>query len=407
MKKDSRRTAPKPGEDVYWAIFRREVILLWQRQRFLLLLSIVTPLLYALFFCGLYSKHRIADIPITIVDQDHSRLSRQITTAILSSEVFRLGQYAASPDVFPTLAAAEQSQACFTFPRNFERDVFAGRSAKVAVWVNTSNIATANVSINGASEVIGAFAAGVTIRRLRMLGFGGRNAALVQPAHDEYRVMYNPALNANYANFMLLGFVCVSIQLLTVLLGAESISREVEDGTAGELYAISPRTWPVILGKASVYLCIMLPTSLCSLIVSLVGGQVPCKGDPLLVGLITLWFIVILLLTAIGVSALSREGLFSIQILAIIVMPSFLLSGFTWPTMAMPLPIQALSNAEPISHYLMVIRRISLMGGGVGSISAEVRALGIWTVFSLILAYVAVHKFLKDVGGGRVQSPAQ
>ncbi|MDR3707727.1 MAG: ABC transporter permease [Capsulimonadaceae bacterium] len=399
MSSPHKRLEQGPQDGPLLAICRREAHILWRSRRFILILSLTIPIVYALFFCALYAQRKIAHIPVTIVDLDHSRLSRQITTAILASETFTLGQYAASTNEFRSLAVADKSHVCFTFAPNFERDLLAGRPVKVAVWVDATNIAIANVAINAASDLIGTFSAGMDIRRSRMQGNGAADADIAKPVDDEYRIQYNPALNGNYANFMIASFVCVAIQLLTVLLAAESISSEIERGDVDELRSISAKPWPVIIGKALVYLCLMLPTSLASLVLPTYLGDVPFRGDPLIVALTTTWFIVIVAVAGIGMSAWCRQSMLAVQMLAIIVMPSYLLSGFTWPTTSMPFAVQALSNVEPISHYLMIYRRITMMAGSWADIHIELLALSAWTIVAAAFAYAKVNKVLGETGG--------
>ncbi|MCX6624689.1 MAG: hypothetical protein NTY38_27230, partial [Acidobacteria bacterium] len=114
-------------------------------------LAIAGPLLFAFVVGAVYSEKKVVGIPVTIVDQDSSALSREITRAVLAAEPFVLGQYSDSPAGFPRLAAEGRSHICFVFPRHFERDIKAGKSAEVAVLVDATNLITGNVAATTAS----------------------------------------------------------------------------------------------------------------------------------------------------------------------------------------------------------------------------------------------------------------
>jgi ABC-2 type transport system permease protein len=354
------------------------------------------PLLYGLFCVGLYGQKKITKIPVSIIDQDHSSLSRQITAALFASEAFRKGPIIDSPEQFPALAAENKSYGCIVFPQHFERDALAGKPVKVAVWVDASNIAIANVAMTAAVDVVGRFNAGVDLKRSLMRGSASasQGSSEVMPIRDEYRILYSPALNANYANFLLIGFVCVAIQLLAALLGAESISLEVEKNTLSELKSSSSGPASVIIGKVFVYAVIMLPMSLVAMILPFPLAQLPFRGDPLIIALVTFWFILIVSTAAVGMSAACKNSIQSIQFLAIIVMPSYLLSGFTWPSLGMVKATQILAVAEPLSHYLTIVRRVTLMGDGVRDITQPLSMLVLWSIAAWCFAYFPVRKLL-------------
>jgi ABC-2 type transport system permease protein len=375
----------------------REFCAIFDSRR-LIAIAIIAPITYALYFGAIYWHKKVMRLPVTIVDQDNSVLSREITRSILASETFRLAQYSASADEFPAQSALGKSNACFIFPYHFERDVKSGRGSKVAVWVDTSNILVGNVVITTASTIIGAYSAGVDIRRSLFRGRASASSALsiVQPVRDESRIWFNPSLNYNYANFMLVGFVTVSIQLLTVLLVAQCGSREYEDDTLAGLRAITRSPMAVVIGKGLPYVIVMLPISLLALIIPTLMVGVPIIGSLWLLTGMTTWFLSIWVLVGIGISALVGDSLMAIEVFALIVMPSYLLSGNTWPTFAMPLGMRIVSYSLPLNHYVILVRKITMMGAEIGDLGQQITGLAVWSIIATILAYLGARKLTGD-----------
>lgn len=361
-----------------------------------IVLAVVVPLAYALFFTAVYWNKKVTGIPVTIIDQDNSALSRSITSALMATHTFRPGIYGGSVDEFRSQVIAGKSHVCFVFPHHFERDVKSGRGAKVAVWVDASNILVGNVAITAASEVMGTYSVGVDIQKSKMRGTVPLNSPLrvVQPIRDEYRIWYNPSFNHNYANFMLLGLVMISVQLLTLLFVALSGASEIERGSLPELKSISTSPTAVITGKAAVYIAIMFPVCALAIHLPFVLLGVPMRGSELLLLGLTLWFVAMLVVIGIGVSSLLKDSLKTTEVFAIIAMPSYLASGYTWPSLAMPAAMQVISYALPLTPYVMSVRKITLLAASIRYLGPELISLSIWSCIAILLAYTGMWRML-------------
>lgn len=60
------------------------------KDKILLLLIFVVPLLYAIFFGAVYSQGVLTDIPLAVVDLDQSALSREVVKSFVNSPVSTL-----------------------------------------------------------------------------------------------------------------------------------------------------------------------------------------------------------------------------------------------------------------------------------------------------------------------------
>lgn len=71
--------------------------------------------------------------------------------------------------------------------------------------------------------------------------------------------------------------------------------------------------------------------------------------------------------------------------------PAFILSGFTWPTMAIPTVITNVAQYIPLTQFLEGFRKIAFYGGDMPSIQAELWMLAIIS----IIAFVAMAILLQ------------
>ncbi len=68
--------------------------------------------------------------------------------------------------------------------------------------------------------------------------------------------------------------------------------------------------------------------------------------------------------------------------------PSFLLSGYTWPTEAMPVLVQRVADIIPLTHFLHGFRKAAIYGGTLNDIQPQLLALGVIAIvclFTLLL----------------------
>ena len=188
----------------------------WIRlQRRYLTLVILAPMVYVIALGAIYSPKKVTHIPVAIVDEDHSRLSRELTSAILASETFSLGDYADSPDEFPLLVARDRAHVCFVFPRGLEREVLAHRPARVQVLLDYSNYLAGTAELSSANTVLTTYSVGIEMRLIEAAQGVSQTTALPQamPFEMGTRMWFNPAFNGNYLNYLVVGLAYVVVQL--------------------------------------------------------------------------------------------------------------------------------------------------------------------------------------------------
>src|SRR5690606_18444251 len=105
-------------------------------------------------------------------------------------------------------------------------------------------------------------------------------------------------------------------------------------------------------------------------------------------------FPMLVLVTLLTLASMAIGMLFSIaipsqlkatELLMVISTPAFILSGFTWPTIAIPPVIATISEFIPLTQFLEGFRKIAFYGGDISSIKTEINMLLIITGVALIL----------------------
>ena len=77
-----------------WLSILKSELSLILEDKSILLTCLVAPILYAFFIGSIYSEKEVSEIPVAVVDFDHSNLSRKVSQLINTSEKVKIqGHY--------------------------------------------------------------------------------------------------------------------------------------------------------------------------------------------------------------------------------------------------------------------------------------------------------------------------
>ena len=362
-----------------WAVIRKELLLI-TRDKIMMIVAFVAPLVLTVLFGFLYIQHSVNGIPIVILDQDQSEISRMIVRAFKDSEKFQLIHTADSFAELEKAVASERAYMGVVIPPDVSSNVKQGRSSQVGIILNGSNLLIMNTAANAANQVVQTLSGGITIKIMQ--GFGISEAKAYQAVTAlafRTRVWYNPT--TSYVTFMVLGLLGTVLQQVTFLGVALSFVKEREDQTWKHLIGSQLRWWELIAGKFIVYFTIYTMNALVMFTLAIHCFGMPMRGDAGLLLVALLLFIAAMIGIGMVISVLTPSAAQALEISMLIAVPSFLISGYTWPAMSMPVLIQWLSKLLPLTHFLKVARSVVLMGNGWELVWP---GLGVLVVFSLM-----------------------
>ncbi|MNL27831.1 Inner membrane transport permease YbhS [compost metagenome] len=182
---------------------------------------------------------------------------------------------------------------------------------------------------------------------------------------------------------MVMGLVGAALQQVLLLGVALGATREKEAGTWAETLASTPLL-PLWLGKTLPYWLVTMTMTVICIAVAVFGFGLPVHGALWPVVLVSAVFDLAVASLGFLVSFAFRTQLMATQVAMLIAVPSFMLSGFTWPQMAMPLPLAAASQLLPLTYYLHAFREVVSKGHGLESLGTDFAALFAMTLVSLV-----------------------
>lgn len=152
----------------------------------------------------------------------------------------------------------------------------------------------------------------------------------------------------------------------------------------------------VVLGKLLPYVAIGLIDVGVALLVGVTVFGVPLHGNILLLGVLTLFFLVGALGLGMFISAAVKSQVLATQIAMLATyMPALLLSGFIFTIATMPIVLRALTYIVPARYYVTVTRGILLKGVGPHVLWPQAIAM---VLFATIGLGLAIRVFKKEIG---------
>jgi ABC-2 type transport system permease protein len=192
------------------------------------------------------------------------------------------------------------------------------------------------------------------------------------------------------------GLVAVIMMIIGAMLTSLTIAREWERGTMEQLASTPVSRLEVVLGKLLPYVGIGLIDVLIASVVGIVLFGVPFRGNPLLLLVLSFFFLLGALGLGIFISAVAKSQLLATQLAMVTTfLPGFLLSGFMFAIEVMPAPLQAITYLIPARYFLVVTRGIFLKGVGI----EVLRVQGLLMIaFAILGLALATKMFRKEIG---------
>jgi len=365
--------------------------ILRDRRTFVLLL--VMPIVLTFLFGKALETGELRQIPSVIFNQDGSPESNAIVTAFTTYDEVQIQREVGTLQEAQDLLAQGKIKAAIVIPRGFMKQIEAGEEAQLQLLLDGTDNNSAPIVEGVAQQVIQRYNAERAVKGLWERGLRpDRGRRLIQPVFVQTEIRYNPGLR--YLSYVMPGVIGLTLQLLTVMLMAVSITREREKGTLDQLMASPITRSELILGKLLPYLGISLLNVLTILFVADRWFNVPVRERLPLLLAFSLLFVLTSLATGLLISAVSRSQFQAIQIAVFYILPVFMLSGAYAPIEAIPEAIRPISYLFPLMYFCRAVRAVTLRGASLLLVWKDLAILG---GFVLIFLYWAVLSFKKRV----------
>jgi ABC-2 type transport system permease protein len=345
-----------------------------QRDPRTIALALVMPLVMLLIF-GYGVSFDLDRISLGVSDQDHTEASRRLSLAFTASNEFAPAG-GVEADRADTVFRRGRARAILVVPRGYSKGLARGEKGRAELLVDGADPVTANQILTKADAI--ALAEGERAASVK-------GTAAPPPLQVKVWTRYNP--EARSAVFMVPGLAAYLMAICAVLLTALTVAGEWERGSMEQLFASPVSRLEIVLGKLIPYLGLGLVQLLLVVVAGANVFDVPIRGNPLLVLVSGLLFLLGMLGQGLFISVVAKNQLVATQAGTLSsLLPSLLLSGMLVPLENMPVPLRLLSTIVPARYLVDALRQVLLKGNGLGGIWPDLLAMAVFAVAVLGLA---------------------
>ena len=401
----------------FWYSARREWDFLVQ-NRWDFSLMFWMPIVLIFLVWWIFSKGMAVGIPIAVIDNDHSAQSATIIRYI-----------DATPEVavvksLHSAAAAQQAiettdvMAVVEIPENFSTNLLAGKTSRLLLNVNAQYGTHSGMIQKAVQTAVTTFSAGAEMQRRVAIG---EDVTLTKtsyaPIQSQSVALFNTA--NNYQQFLAVTVVPALLHILSMVIGASTVGRELVDKTLGEWYQSLkyPKfasshafnySHPVTLGHEKPKLSLIIAGLNGKLIWAMfaytlwaaVALTLVMQIFPIRLASVAITYLIFLMFMMVSfwLGVIVTVGTFSyrqgLSFTGFISAPSFAFSGVTFPFLAMSPAAQRWANALPLTHYLNLQTTQLQMGAPPSFAYSSFIGFFIAVMITLLLAALLTKKAL-------------
>lgn len=310
------------------------------------------PLLLLLILWWTFAAGLPRGLPLAWVDHDHSATSRQLLQWLQATPALNLDQHVIDEGAAMQAVRSGSAVGWLVVPRDFERNIKAGRSPLLHLQVNGQQSTTAGMVKSQVQTVVSVFSAGVELKVRTAQGEPVAQALQnLEPLRPGLLTLFNGSMN--YEAFLVPALGSALLQLIAMFAGVACVGRELRNASVPSwLTAAGGRMGAALAGKLVINLAPLVLLSIAMVCGLAYGRGFVVQGSFTL--LLAGHVLATLASATLGVVAVlaTRSLRMGFSVAGIIASPAFSYAGAGYPLMAMPVAAQVWASLLPLTHLL-------------------------------------------------------
>ena len=369
-------------------IWRQEMRQVFRDEGVLIFLVIV-PLGYPLLYSWIYNNEAVHEVPVVVIDQSHSKLSRQFVRDCDASPDVRVLFHAGDLDEARSLVSRQLVKGVYLIPSDFSTRINRGEQATVSVYCDMSLMLAYKAVYQTAVLEAGRIGAGLSIKKSG--NYTNREDIITaQPLAVDDVALFNPS--GGYGSCILPAVLMLILQQTLALGIGMSAGTARERNRNGHLIPDDDPhyngAYRIVCGKALCYCMIAAATSAYLALAVPRMFSFPHLANQWDLLWMMIPYIIASIFFGMAVSCLVRYRENVMLLMVFVSVPLLFLTGVSWPQSNIPSAWQGISWLFPSTFGVRAYTRINSMGANIDQVLPEIRILWIQAAAYLGLACV-------------------
>jgi ABC-2 type transport system permease protein len=344
-------------------------------------LLFLAPLVYGIYYPQPYLNQILRKLPIAVVDNDLSDLSRQIVETLDASGALSVVVRARTLAEARSAIDRGEAFAAVDIPPDTERDVLKGIIAHIPIYADATYLFIFRSTASGVATAIGALTSDLVSRGARSDGILVKSKlASMSPADVLLQPIFNPV--GGYASYVVPAAFILILQQ-TLLIGAAMLTRASLAKSGGAFAGV--------LGRGMAHLTIYLPAvALYLIVLPRIYGFSTLGHLPQLFALAAVFLLATSFMGQAVGAWFARPENATILLLATS-LPQFFMAGFAWPREAIPDVALAFGRIFPADSAIDGLVRINQLGASIREVAHD--WFGLWSLAVIYFVLAVISAF--------------
>lgn len=356
------------------------------RDKGIMIFILFVPLAYPLLYSYVYTNEVVREVPVAVVDESHSELSRELLRKMDASPDMKIVAYCDNLSAAQEMIRRQEVYGIVRIPSDFTRELWKGNQAPIGLYCDMSSmlyykallLTATNVSLEVNKDIkVNNYLPSTTDRQAEITRM---------PIDYDYVPLYNP--QSGFAAFLIPPVLMLIIQQ-TLLLGigmSTGNSREHHMGSVIPFHPWYKNPVHIVIGKALPYFMLYIVLGVYMFAVVTRLFTLPQLGHYTTFIAFLVPFVLACIFLAMVLSSFIYRREDSILLLVFLSVPMLFLSGLSWPASDMPAFWKYFSYLFPSTFGMNGYVRITSSGARLSDISSEYIALWIQAGVYFLLA---------------------
>ena len=351
----------------FWTILRDHAVL-----TFFFALTLAYPVVYTF----IYSKEVVREVPVTVIDQSKSTLSREFIRKWDATPHVKVISYCSEQEEAKLLMYKKKIYGFLVIPADFDGSIHRGEQAHLSLYCDMGVLLRYKALLTAATDVSLEMGAAIQVQGME---YATQKAEQVKsmPVRVQEVKLYNP--QGGFTSFLMPAVLILVIQQ-SLLLGVGTLAGTARDRRRDHRLMARAKRYrnpvAVVLGKMLAYLPIYITMGYWVLYVvpRLFGiTQIGNKGE---LALFLFPFLLACCFFAIAASFLCKERETPFLLFVFTSVPLMFISGISWPGSAIPWYWTLLGKLFPSTYGITGFVKINNSGATLTEAAPEY--LGLW-----------------------------
>lgn len=331
--------ALKQGMHAFLRAFNKE-IRVSSRKPAIHWLTWCFPLLLFWLLSSNFSEGTLMNLPVAVVDNDHSQLSRELIRKLDASPHAKVTEWQGGVNEAIAKMRTAQDYGLIYIPPDFEKKVLAAQQPNVAFYYNALYY---SAGLYSTQDFSGLMTALNSEYRSAVEAKMGKSPPALPSVSLVYRSLFNAS--GSYIYYQQFAATIHLMQLFVVTMVIYVMSRS-------KALVYSKHFGWSLLGKLAPYTLIYTVMLMGEIALLVWVFSARFVGDPYYMFAVSFFYIMAAQSLGLMLFTFTQSAISAYTLMAIFVTIALAFSGLGMPELSMPLPAQFIANMEPLTHTL-------------------------------------------------------